>query len=46
MRANVANLSSRDIADIAEYFSKRPAHVGLFSPDAGKVAAGESGYPS
>lgn len=41
MRANVANLSSRDIADIAEYFSKRPAHVGVFSPDAGKAAAGE-----
>lgn len=41
MRSNVANLSTRDIADIAEYFSKRPAHVGLFSPDAGKAAVGE-----
>jgi cytochrome c553 len=41
MRSNVANLSTRDIADIAEYFSKRPAHVGLFSPDAGKATAGE-----
>jgi cytochrome c553 len=41
MRANVANLTSRDVADIAEYFSKRPAHVGLFSADPGKAAAGE-----
>lgn len=41
MRSNVANLSTRDMADIAEYFSKRPAHVGLFSPDAGKAATGE-----
>ena len=41
MRINVANLSTRDTADIAEYFSKRPAHVGLFSPDAGKAAVGE-----
>ena len=41
MRVNVANLSSRDIADIAEYLSKRPPHVGLFSPDPVKAAAGE-----
>jgi len=41
MRVNVANLSSRDIADIAEYFSGRPPHVGLFSPDPVKAAAGE-----
>jgi len=41
MQVSVAKLSSRDISDIAEYFSKRPAHVGLFSPDPSKAAAGE-----
>jgi cytochrome c553 len=41
MKANVANLSSRDIKDIADYFASRPPITGVQVTDAAKVAAGE-----
>lgn len=43
MQTNVARLSSRDIADIADYFSsKAPISAASQAVDAAKVAAGES----
>ena len=41
MKTNVANLSSRDIKDIADYFASRPPVTGVYVTDAAKVAAGE-----
>jgi cytochrome c553 len=41
MKTNVANLSARDIRDIADYFASRPPVVGVYSTDPAKVAAGE-----
>jgi cytochrome c553 len=41
MKTNVANLSARDIRDIADYFSSRPPLVGVYSTDPAKVAVGE-----
>jgi cytochrome c553 len=41
MKTNVANLSSRDIRDIADYFASRPPIVGVYSTDPAKVASGE-----
>jgi cytochrome c553 len=43
MQTNVARLSARDIADIADYFaSKAPINAASQAVDAAKVAAGES----
>lgn len=39
MKTNVANLSARNIRDIADYFASRPPVVGVYSTD--PVAAGE-----
>lgn len=41
MKANVANLSARDIGDIADYFASRPPLLGVYSTDPAKVAVGE-----
>jgi len=41
MKANVANLSASDIADIADYFASRPPVLGVYSTDPAKVAIGE-----
>jgi cytochrome c553 len=41
MKTNVANLSARDIRDIADYFASRPPVVGVYSTDRAKVAVGE-----
>ena len=41
MKANVANLSARDIAVIADYFASRPPVLGVYSTDPAKVAVGE-----
>ena len=41
MKSNVANLSARDIRDIADYFSSRPPVLGVYSTDPAKVAVGE-----
>jgi cytochrome c553 len=41
MKANVANLSARDIRDISDYFSSRPPIVGAYTVDSAKVAVGE-----
>ena len=41
MKTNVANLSARDIRDIADYFASRPPVVGVYSTDPAKVAVGE-----
>lgn len=41
MKTNVANLSSRDIKDIADYFASRPPIIGVYSTDPAKVAIGE-----
>jgi cytochrome c553 len=41
MKTNVANLSARDIADIADYFASRPPVLGVYSTDPAKVAIGE-----
>ena len=42
MKANVANLSARDIQDIADYFASRPPVLGVYSTDPAKVAIGEN----
>ena len=42
MQTNVANLSVRDIGDIADYFASKSPITGAYTVDAGKVAAGES----
>jgi cytochrome c553 len=42
MQANVANLSARDIRDIANYFSTKPFTQAAYSPDLAKVSAGEA----
>ena len=41
MQTNVANLSARDIRDIADYFASRAPVPGGQAVDAGKAAAGE-----
>ncbi|TAJ91180.1 MAG: hypothetical protein EPO31_16010 [Gammaproteobacteria bacterium] len=41
MKSSVANLSSRDIRNIADYIASRPAVTGVFSTDPAKVAVGE-----
>lgn len=41
MKTNVANLSARDIRDIADYFASRPPVIGVYSTDPAKVAVGE-----
>jgi cytochrome c553 len=41
MRSNVANLTTRDIADIALYFSKQPAPAGVRPVDPSKAGLGE-----
>lgn len=41
MRANVRNLSVRDVADIAAYLASRPPVAGAFTTDAQKVEAGQ-----
>jgi cytochrome c553 len=41
MKTNVANLSARDIKDIADYFASRPPVTGVYSTDPAKVAVGE-----
>jgi cytochrome c553 len=41
MKTNVANLSARDIRDIADYFASRPPILGVYSTDPAKVASGE-----
>lgn len=41
MKTNVANLSARDIRDIADYFSSRPPVLGVYSTDPAKVTVGE-----
>jgi len=41
MKANVANLSVRDIRDIADYFASRPPVLGVYSTDPSKVVVGE-----
>ncbi len=40
MKTNVADLSARDIKDIADYFASRAPMVGVWSADPAKVAAG------
>ena len=41
LETNVANLSARDIRDIADYFTSRPPVLGVYSTDPAKVAIGE-----
>jgi cytochrome c553 len=41
MNTNVADLSVRDIGDIADYFASRAPIVGVWRTDPAKVAAGE-----
>jgi len=41
MKSNVADLSARDIGDIADWFASRAPRVGVWSTDPAKVAAGE-----
>jgi cytochrome c553 len=41
MKTNVANLSARDIRDIADYFASRPPVTGVYNTDPAKVAVGE-----
>jgi cytochrome c553 len=41
MKTNVANLTARDIGDIADYFASRPPVLGVYSTDPAKVAIGE-----
>jgi cytochrome c553 len=41
MKANVANVSARDIKDIADYFASRPPVTGVYSTDPAKVQIGE-----
>jgi cytochrome c553 len=40
MKGNVADLSARDIGDIADYFASRAPMPGVWSTDPAKVAAG------
>ncbi len=42
MQTNVANLSARDIRDIADYFASKPAITGAYTVDTAKAAAGEA----
>jgi cytochrome c553 len=41
MRANVRNLSARDVADIAAWLASRPPVAGAFTTDAQKAEAGQ-----
>ena len=41
MKSSGANLSARDIRNIADYFASRPPVTGAFSTDPAKVAMGE-----